>query len=216
MTIQPQPVSSPHNWVKNILNSCINTNRRTPINVDILMGIDNLWKLVQSIEINSHYGFALFYTYDNAAIFGGTIPDTPTDQGFQTQSLRSNQTHMSNDQLSKMLEKLWEVSEPLPHERVSQPELTQDENLAISTFKRNLRFIDRRYEVGLLWKSSPVLANNYNMARASVERLKKKLIRNLEQIEAYEQAMYEYIENDDVEIDNDRSDGYFFAPPWRF
>ena len=208
LTIQPVDVTSQHKWVCSILDKCVNTNVTEPLQVDVLLGLDNLWIFVQCIEVKSHYGFALFHTRAGL-VFGGNIPNSPVNKGFQPQTVLCR-TGISNEHLSRTLEKLWEINEPLPHYNITQEELTIEENQAINlNFKENLKFIDKRYEVGLTWKCEPELVNNYGMAKASVERLQKRLEKNQEMLEAYEEAMTQYIENNDVELDLTKSHGYF-------
>ena len=59
----------------------------------------------------------------------------------------------------------------------TSPEVTMshDEKHALQTLKATTRYVDGRYEVGLLWKQKAELPNNFNSAILQFKRMQKRL-----------------------------------------
>ena len=58
------------------------------------------------------------------------------------------------------------------------PEVTmsRDERHALKTLRETIRFVDNRYEVGLLWKPNIELPNNFAAALQQYKRMKQRLL----------------------------------------
>ena len=73
--------------------------------------------------------------------------------------------------------------------------MSLEEEDSIRQFREGLKFDGERYEVPLLWKSdAPRLKLNYFQAVKRLESLERQLERNPERVNAYKNAINQYVE----------------------
>ena len=181
---------------------------REQTEVELLLGSNHLWKVLQDGESNTFKKLT-----DSWGIVRTKFGDVPmgvpparvrstVQEDFQIQSFLTGP-----EQLALAVEHMWKLEE-LPHDS-SDTSLTRDEVLAVEKIKQIMSFdwCVGRFTTGLLWRGEPELINNFNAARSRLETLLRKLRKDPKQKDAYVRAMNEFIEMGVVRlVDDPRGD----------
>ena len=98
----------------------------------------------------------------------------PNDTSFEQSSFQAPVYHsdQQDKDLYDLLASFWRMDT-----YGTSPEITMshDEKHAFQTLKATTRYVDGRYEVGLLWKPDAELPNNFNSAILQFKRMQKRL-----------------------------------------
>ena len=98
----------------------------------------------------------------------------PNDTSFELLSFQApvNQSDQQDKDLCDLIATFWRMDT-----YGTSPEVTMshDEKHALQTLKATTRYVDERYEVGLLWKQKAELPNNFNSAILQFKRMQKCL-----------------------------------------
>ena len=168
---------------------------RGPIEVDLLLGITDVSKVIKGI----HQFPGSSSTFLKTA--WGVVPCgvTAFDEEDFLQPVETNVFMSGTEQLAYILEKMWKYEE-LPMDS-NDTSLSREELSAIDKINEVLKFNPERgrYETGLLWRDQPDLINNYGMAKARQESLEKKLKKDDKVYEMYTNAIQEFFDNDVAE-----------------
>jgi len=158
-----------------------------PAPIDILLGIDFSFTLVDSPDVIRH-GDAFAVSTALGYIVGGRlpvfVPRTPRRSGDSI--VRSHFSELVEDSI---LQKFWELEE-IP----SVCNYTEEEKACEEHYVDHVARGDSgRYEVALPFKSSPsVLGNSFNRALQQFRQMEKHLARNSHKYSLYRDFMREY------------------------
>ncbi|XP_077501027.1 uncharacterized protein LOC144111873 [Amblyomma americanum] len=99
-------------------------------------------------------------------------------------------TQQDNDVLSRQLKSFWE----LKHLGIVDREATNKEDEVLKNFQETVTYRDGRYQVALPWKhNASDLADNKGAAAQRLRSLTAKLLRSDDIMQAYDQALREYL-----------------------
>ena len=158
--------------------------------VDILLGVVDMWTIVQGIDRKIGESLVIMKTKF------GLVP---------CGILREQQEDVDNfvtavEQLNKNIERMLTIEE-LPRDHTDQ-KLSVDEIMAVESMSKNLRYnpVSGRFTTRLLWRSGqPMLINNIASAKARLEGLMRRLKKDPGLKATYLKAMNEYIDQCTVE-----------------
>ena len=163
---------------------------RPPVDVSMIVGNQQLWKVVKGGMQRISPSLVLMDT------LWGKVPVGQV--ALQTQSIQEKilpKVFMSGtEKLASVLERMWKLEEfPLDHVGGS---MSRDEVLAVQRIE-DLLFHDKesgRFQTGLLFREDPKLINNFKSAAARLESLCRKLRKEQELKVAYCAAMQEFFD----------------------
>ena len=101
----------------------------------------------------------------------------------------STDSHHDDDDLYDLLASFWRMENFGINPEVT---MSKEEKHALNTLRDTIRFVDNRYEVGLLWKPNAELPNNFAAAIQQFKKLKQRLNRDPITLDLYSAT----IEND--------------------
>lgn len=152
--------------------------------VDVLVGADYFYR------VNFGGGFvkvtkSLFLC---ESLFGYSLCGAINDD--QNLSKRASVLSLSvSDMEQKGLKMLWDL-ECLGIK--SEENVSEIDKEIMSKFESNLKFVDNRYETGLLWKDEKIkVGNNFRVARNRFEELQRKLAKDKKLCENYKAIVAE-------------------------
>ena len=157
--------------------------------MDILLGIIDMWAIVQGIDQRIGESLVMLKT-----VFG-LVPGGMLQE--QQEELDVFVTTV--EQLNKNIERMWQIDE-LPKDHTNE-KLSLDEIMAVESMSMNLRYnpLSGRFTTGLLWRGEPKLVNNIASAKARLEGLTRRLNKDPRLKDAYLKAMAEFIDQNTVE-----------------
>lgn len=161
----------------------------TPARVDILLGADVIGLIytagflagdtVTPHAMNTHLGWIVFGAIRNA-----------TSMQFHTTTRITNTLQVSNEQLVKAIQRLWELQEPEEKQQLSPQEI-ECERFFGATVSRNA---EGRYIVRIPFSSDPsILGESREIALKQFYRMESRLSRDNELREKYTEFMEKYI-----------------------
>ena len=146
------------------------------LSIDILIGLDNYWQVVLPEFESSSVGIVAQKT-----IFGWMLSGVlPAKEQAET----SVQLLCIGDVSDSDVRKFWEIDY----------EISKVDSPVLEEFNRNVNFDNGRYVVALPWTKTSkgeVLVNNFEMAVNRLKSLSKKLTKNPELHEGYDEALRE-------------------------
>ena len=212
-TIPPIDIIIPEKWT-----SKMNVTYPQPARaVDILLGVRDTMNII-SQQVKLHNA-----TYCLLKTPWGFVP-----AGFQqvqkayddfVQFQHKNEAFPAASQTQKLAsicERQWQLEE-MPFDNVSET-LTQDEIFATQKVEQLLSYDPKaqRFTIGLLFRTKPVLLNNYFSAIARLDNMLRKLKQNKTHAQLYNDVVQQYIKDDIVELiqdpvanDKNRTDVYY-------
>ena len=157
--------------------------------VDVLLGIVDMWTIVQGID--QKIGESLVIMKTKFGLVPCGIPQEHQDD--------SDTFVTAVEQLNKNIERMWTIEE-LPRDRTDE-KLSVDEIMAVKSMSKNLRYnpVSGRFTTRLLWRSEPKLVNNIASAKARLESLMRRLNKDPELKAAYLKSMNDYVDQDTIE-----------------
>ena len=152
------------------------------VKVDILIGMDSYWKFMKPTVVSIPDGLSAQET-----VFGWVVSGSLRESS-QSREVVSHQLLCLNDIPEASLRSFWELESI----GIVQGENTSVRDPVLGDFDRNVKFVDGRYEVVLPWKpASPGkrLVNNEGLARKRLDSLTRKLDKDPQLQERYDQAL---------------------------
>ncbi|GIY14557.1 reverse transcriptase [Caerostris darwini] len=111
------------------------------------------------------------------SVFGCTLSERGCEfkeqiVGKESAGLFIQSSSESEENLSEEIRDLWEIE----NLGICDSEKSESDKQFIERFEKNLKFIDNRYETGLLWKRDPGdLSDNFDLARRQFNKVRKEL-----------------------------------------
>ena len=157
--------------------------------VDILLGVMDMWTIVQGIDQKIGESLVILKT-----VFG-LVPCGMLQE--QQEELDIFVTTV--EQLNKNIERMWQIDE-LPRDDTNK-KLSVDEIMAVESMSKNLRYnpLSGRFIMRLLLRGEPKLVSNIASAMARLEGLMRRLNKDPGLKDAYLTAMNNFIEQKTVE-----------------
>ena len=157
--------------------------------VDILLGVMDMWTIVQGIDQKIGESLVILKTVY------GLVPCGMLQE--QQEELDVFVTAV--ERLNKDVERMWQIEE-LPRDQMNA-KLSVDEIMAVESMSENLRYnpLSGRFTTRLLWRGEPKLVNNIASAKARLEGLMRRLNKDPGLKDAYLTAMNDFIEQKTVE-----------------
>ena len=155
-----------------------------PLNIDILVGLDNYWKFVRGGVLPGNDGLVAQET-----IFGWMVSgswETSLNDMCQSAQLLCIQ-----DIPESMIRNLWDLESVGISVQECEDSLCND--TVLSNFRNHVKLIDGRYEVALPWnRNKSELLDNEHLAHKRLLSLSRKLESNPELKEKYNSVFVEY------------------------
>lgn len=163
---------------------------RKAVVVDLLVGADEYYKLVQGSIRKGHPGTPIATKPRLGWLLSGPIPGSRKREG-TTAMLTVTRIEDSDDQLKRF----WELDAIGVIDR-QNVHLTVEEEDALQQFNSSCHFNGDRYEVGIPWKKDhPPLVDNYQQAYQRLVSTERGLAKNPEKARMYCQAVKQYIDD---------------------
>ena len=103
-------------------------------------------------------------------------------------------TVIENNEVTTSLRRSWEL-EIIRITEAENPTMSQEEEYAVTEFKKGLKIGGQNYEVQLPWrKDHPRLENNYAQALKRLESIERRADRDPVKAEAYSAVINQYVE----------------------
>ena len=161
--------------------------------VDLLIGADiplaHISEVKRSVNCNTTAQYCIF----GWTLFGEAIENTQSDT-----ELNCNLTSVLESVATRMqiLGKIDFADFSVAQGR----SMSKDDRYALSLMQKNIKFVNGRYEVPLLWKAgAPNLANNKALAIKRFEQLEKKLKKNPNYLARYNVEVQKLLDRDFAE-----------------
>ncbi|XP_068675693.1 uncharacterized protein [Montipora foliosa] len=166
------------------------------VEVDILVGSDQYWRLVSGRVVRGEHGPTAIET-KLGWVLSGPIPegiqvDRHQSNLVTTHVLKSavNPVDVTNETLDGNLKTFWELES-----------LGIKPRTLYETFQEQISFKNNRYEVHLPWKTPhPSLPDNYELSRKRLENLLKRLRQEPEILKEYDSVIKEQLQRGIVEV----------------
>lgn len=141
------------------------------ISVDILIGLDAYWNLMNGRTITSSLGLVA-----QESVFGWLLCGSYSLQGNgSSRSVTHHQNLCMTELSDSLVRSFWE----LEHLGIQPKETERGPDEIIEMFRKTVQFdgVSGRYEVGLPWKEEKkvMLENNIEQAKLRLEKLERKL-----------------------------------------
>lgn len=175
--------------------------------VEILIGCDHIVNTGKFIKLNSSLVL-------NETLFGFTVMGK---YGKFSNTCSSNAVvfklgvHFANEDINNCLKQFWKL-ESLgitdDNEQMSKKDLE-----LVKGFEDNLKFIDNRYETGLIWRDNCDLeSSNFDIAKRRFFNLSNKLRKNDWLMDNYRSVFSDQLDKNIIEECNDNTDCGYFMP----
>ena len=168
------------------------TTPTAPQRIDLLIGSDYYWNILESDRISLPSGLLLLSSRLGFILTGKTgmsVSDGSTSTEvalllINNQLLQHSVLSMDSD--SSMVEHLWRLD---TIGLTDNPTLSDDDQ-ALQRFNQTVRFQDGRYHVRLSWKSSDVsLPTNYGLALGRLSSLSRRLSEDPDLLRQYHEVL---------------------------
>ena len=167
------------------------------LDIDVLIGCDQYWKLVTGQVIHRGYGPVAVNTRLGWVLSGpvneGVCPDSAIN--FITTHSMLVDVYVPEDSsqdLDGRLKMFWEL-ESLG--------VKQEESSVCQEFQKEITFKNGRYEVSLPWKQShPILPDHYDLALRRLNGLLKRLQQNSDMLLQYDTVIKEQLNRGIIEV----------------
>ena len=158
--------------------------------VDLLVGADQYYKLVQGNIRRGRPGTPIATKSRLGWLLSGPVPGSRTDEG-TTAMLTVTRIEDPNDQLRRF----WELDAIGVVDQQNNVRYVEEED-ALNQFNSSCNFNGDRYEVGLPWKKDhPPLVDNYQQAYQRLISIERNLIKHVEKKRMYCDAVNQYIDD---------------------
>ena len=135
---------------------------RKEVTVDLLVGIDQYYNLVEGVVRRGPEGFPIATSSKFGWLLSGPVPGQ-FSKPVQTFSML---TVTRVEEPSSILKRFWELDVIGLVEKPRKSQYTADEEYAMEQFEKNIMFDGERYTVSLPWKQNfQFLVNNYHQAK---------------------------------------------------
>ena len=148
------------------------------------------WKIIRGTYARVSDTLVLLDT-----IFGNVLRGSTSGVG-KTVEARA----VTVEDLNKRVEKLWQL-DSFPRDD-SESKLTMDEIAAVESMEKNLKYDKEtgHFQTRLLWKGKPDLVNNHAAAKARLDGLMRRLLKNPSVKATYKSVILEFIDQSMVEL----------------
>jgi len=161
-----------------------------PCCVDLLVGADQYYKLVQSTIKKGRPGTPVATKSRLGWLLSGPIPGS-TGREETTAMLSVTRIESPHDELKRF----WEL-EAIGILDQQTNQMSAEEEDALQQFNSTCKFDGERYEVGLPWKKDhPPLVDNYKQAYQRLEFTERKLTKEPKKAKLYCEAVKQYIDD---------------------
>ena len=158
--------------------------------VDLLVGADQYYKLVQGNIRRGRPGTPIATKSRLGWLLSGPVPGSGTDEG-TTAMLTVTRIEDPNDQLRRF----WELDAIGVVDQQNNVRSVEEED-ALNQFNSSCNFNGDRYEVSLPWKKDhPPLVDNYQQAYQRLISIERNLIKHVEKKRMYCDAVNQYIDD---------------------
>ena len=106
--------------------------------------------------------------------------------------------------LQHQIERFWEIDSYATKRVLSESTLSVEDKQALAILESNTVKEEGHYKTALLWKCEPVLPNNYAMAVSRLHSTEKKLKKNPELAEKYQNVINDYVTKGHAQKDDTR------------
>ena len=167
------------------LNLADNTKGKTELEVHILLGADYYWNIVSNESIRGYVGEPVA---TNSRL-GWLLSGPSATGGAQHQSVNLSATHVLKigcaeiKPLDEQVAQFWELD---------SIGVSENEPTVYETFVESIKHNGIRYEVKLPWKPShPILPDNFNLSLGRLQSLSKRLRKNPDVFNQYNEIILE-------------------------
>lgn len=181
----------------------------TSLNVDILIGADHYWKLVENRSIKSSKGLVGTLT-KLGYIFSGPVNDSKFESSSATLSVHALKCQACDTDMNQILKKFWEIEENV---------VGFNKETVLEKFENDIRFnkVEKRYEVRLPFiEKYEILNDNLLSSKRRMKSLLTKFKSNEELLHEYDTIIKEQLDHGVIELAPDSSiDGKTYYLPHR-
>ena len=172
---------------------------RPELDVDLLLSVSDMWKVITDKVIQAGPGLVLFPTPWGMVPAGTGVE--PTGVGFTKKETISFAS--ATERLATLMEKMWNI-ETLPNDQADST-MSLEEAKAVKVLEEQLQLDEKsgKFKCGLLWKDEPDLLNNFRNANGRLNSLIRKLDKDEKMKEAYVKSIQDLIDLDVVELVED-------------
>ena len=159
------------------------------IKVEILIGLDYLWDLIDPMTTVKHESLIAQYS-----VFGWVLSGSFASQNKSVSNVQMCCINISNDELKKF----WSL-EMIGINASTETMPSIEHSAIVKKFKQDIQFVNGHYVVKLLWKANPVpIVNNFSIARKRLETLYRFLLKHPKLLISYEKVFEDYESNNRI------------------